>query len=158
MRNAIILSATITFLFVACKSDPASNLKPLDLMKYGIPLTVLAPDSAKVETMDLIVQNDVTIKKGDDYFIQLYASDASTTDLKKIRSDQMEEVKANPYFAEIVSEDENGFIYKKQIDSTNVNYGFKYVKLQGDKEYIFQTGLIGKFSKESVMAMYDAVK
>ena len=158
MRNTILLSGAIALLIVACKSDPASNLKPLDLMKYGIPLTVMAPDSAKVETMDLIVQNDVTIKKGDDYFIQLYASDASTTDLKQVKADQLEEVKANPYFSGIVSEDENGFVYKKQIDSTNVNYGFKYIKLQGDKEYIFQTGLIGKFSEESVMAMYNAVK
>ena len=127
-------------------------------MKYGIPVTVLAPDSAKVETRDLIVQKDVTIKKGDDFFIQLYASDASTTDIKKVKADQLEEVKANPYFSGIISEDDNGFVYKKQVDSTNVNYGFKYIKIQGDKEYIFQTGLIGKFSEESVIAMYNAVK
>ena len=158
MRNTILIATAFILLFSACKTDPVSNMKPLDLMKYGIPLTVLAPDSAKVETMDLIVQNDVTIKKGDDYFIQLYASDASTTDLKKVKASQLEEVKANPYFSGIISEDDNGFVYKKQIDSTNVNYGFKYIKIQGDKEYIFQTGLIGKFSEESVMAMYDAVK
>jgi len=44
------------------------------------------------------------------------------------------------------------------FDSISTNYGFKYLKIQGDKEYIFQTGLVGNFGLDDVKVMYEAVK
>ena len=70
----------------------------------------------------------------------------------------MAEIKSNAYFSKIIEEEEAGFIYSMVFDSTATNYGFKYLKIQGDKEYIFQTGLVGNFGLDDVKLMYNAVK
>ncbi len=148
----------ILFLVLACSSEPVSDLKEKNLLEYGIPITILAPDSAEVETMDLVVQKDITVKKGKDYYIQIFASDATTTDANRLKSAQLEEVRDNPFFSKIIKEDSNGFIYETAIDSTKKNYGFRHFRIKGDKEYVFQTGLIGTFSLDDVEKMYLAVQ
>ncbi|GJM35332.1 MAG: hypothetical protein DHS20C18_43330 [Saprospiraceae bacterium] len=151
------------FLFVAlligaCQQDTGPQWTQLDLMSYGIPLNIAAPDSAKVKTTDLGLMKDITIQEGKDYYVQLYASSASTNDIAKIKADQLSEVKSNRFFSKIVKEETDGFIYETSIDSSNINYGFRYIYLQGDMEYIFQTGLIGTFTQEQTERMYEAVK
>ena len=143
---------------MSCKQEPKTNYIPLDLLNQGVPITIMAPPEPVIKTMDMKVMKDITIKKDADYYIQLYTSSASTSDLQKLKSEQMEDVKKNPYFSKVISEDPNGFIYEKQLDSTLTSYAFKYVYLQGDQEYIFQTGLIGAFKLDDVQNMYDAVK
>ena len=56
-----------------------------------------------------------------------------------------------------MEEEESVFIYETQIDSTNY-YSFQYVYLQGDKEYIFTTGLAKTFDLKQVEKMYVGVK
>lgn len=158
MMKYRIFIAAVLLTFMACQQDNREALKPLNLLDYGVPLTIMAPDSAEINTMDMIVTKDITVKKGEDYFVQIYASDATTTDIAKIKADQLSDVKSNRYFSRIVQEDESGFIYETAVDSSLVNYGFRYILLKGDKEYIFQTGLIGDFSQEDVEVMYKAVK
>lgn len=159
MRIHYLLILGLTLL-MSCQSEPTSNLKSLNLLQYGVPMSILAPDSAKVETMDLVVQKDITVKsrENDDYYVQIYASDAETNDVAQIKSTQLREVKGNRYFSKIINEEEQGFIYETKLDSTNINYGFRYVYLQGDKQYVFQTGLIGTFTQEEVENMYKAVQ
>lgn len=153
---ALILG--LLFLGIACQNNPVNGWKELSLLKYGIPITVMAPDSAKINTMDFGLQRDITIQKDDNYSIQIYASDASTTDVNKVKEQQLAMLKENPYFARVVQDDDTGFIYENKIDSTNLNYGFRLIKIKGDKEYIFQTGLIGAFTEDQVRSMYEAVQ
>ncbi len=157
MRN-ICMVLGLAFLMLNCQSDQQNKWKSMDLLEHGIPLSVQAPDSTEVEKMNLggILQ-DVTLRKGNDYFIQIYASDASTNDVAKLKADQLSEVKSNRYFSKIVEEDESGFIYETQIDSL-INFGFRYIHLQADREYIFQTGLTGTYTLEEVERMYEAVQ
>jgi len=145
-------------LLTACQQDQQTQLAPLDLLPYGVPVTIMAPDSAEVNTMDMVVTKDITVKGKEDYFVQIYVSDASTTDIARLKADQLSEVKSNRYFSRIVQEDEAGFIYETAIDSSNVNYGFRYLMVKGDKELIFQTGLIGDFDLQDVEQMYQAVQ
>lgn len=142
----------------ACQQNTGPQWAELDLMSYGVPLSIAAPDSAKVKTTDLGLIKDITIKEGEDYYIQLYASAASTNDVAKIKADQLGEVKNNRFFSKIVKEEADGFIYETAIDSSNINYGFRYIYLQGDMEYIFQTGLIGTFTQQQTEKMYEAVQ
>jgi len=159
MKKLFILSTLITIGIIACKTDPISSLKPLSLLPHGVPITIMAPDSAKVRTMDLLVQKDITVKGDDGYNLQIFASDASTTDVGRIVSGLKNEVKNNPYFTRMVNEeDPNGFIYETKIDSTNTSYGFQLVRVMGDREYIFQNALVGTFTEEEVATMYAAVK
>ena len=139
-----------------CSGEPKdADLVEMDLLSYGMPIVIQAPEDALVETMDLVVQKDLTVKK-DDYFIQIFESSATTYDVPAIKSRLLSEVQGNRYFQKIITEDPDGFIYETAIDSSYVNYGFRRVRLQGDKEYVFQTGMRGKFPLEAVERMYRA--
>ncbi len=157
MKDLFFISL-ILLLLSSCSSDRTEPLKSLDLLKYGVPVTILAPDSPEVKTMDLIVQKDITIRKGNDYFVQIFMSDAVTTDVSKVLKEQMEQTKTNPYFSKFLTEDAHGYIYELQVDSSATTYGFKFVKIQGDNEFVFQTGLSGLFNEEQVRRMYQAVQ
>ena len=159
MKNRYLVLLTVSIGFFACQNTSNTKLKPLDLLQYGIPITIMAPDSAKVVSGTLSFSKDVTIKsEADNYDLQIFAYDATTTDLSSIKASHLAEVKNSQYFSRIIEDEPAGFIYETAFDSTATNYGFKYLKIQGDKEYIFQTGLVGDFSLEEVKLMYDAVK
>lgn len=150
----------IVFLLCACGGESGNFNKwnELNLLEHGIPFSILAPDSAKVETKDFgVIMKDVTIKGGDDYFVQIFASDANSTDLIKLKADQLNEVKTEKYFSKIVEEFDKGFIYESKKDSAVTYYGFRYLKIQGTKEYIIQNGFLGFFSEEEARSMYRAV-
>ena len=146
-------------LMMACQPDDADAWSETDLLPYGIPITIQAPDSLVVKTKDMGgLMTDVTLKSDEPFDVQLYASEAETNDIAAIKAGLLDNVKSNPYFSRIVREEEPGFIYETRIDSNNIHYGFRYIYLQGDKEYIFQTGLSGLFSQEETEQMYEAVK
>lgn len=152
-----ILAVIVFTLFFSCKSDPTSDLVDLDLMSHGVPIKIKAPKDAEVVAKDLIVMKDVTIKK-DHFYIQLLYSDAITHDPLKTLAEQRGTVESAPFFSKMVQEDDHGFIFEKLIGEDNINYDFRFVKIRGGKEYIFQTGLIGKYSLEEVKKMYAAVQ
>jgi hypothetical protein len=145
---------------LACQKEQTLGWEETNLLACcQLPISVLAPDSADIKSSKLgNLYKDVTIKSGDDYFVQIYASEATTNDIAKIKSDQLRQVKEFPFFSKIVEEDEKGFLYENIIDSTNINYSFRYVTVQGDMEYIFQPGLTGLFTEEQVRRMYEAVQ
>lgn len=159
MKNHLLVVLAVSFGFFACQNTSKTNLKPLDLLQYGIPITILAPDSSKVVSGKLSFSQDVTVKSAENnYDLQIFGYDATTMDLSVIKANHLAEVKSSAYFSKIVEEEPAGFIYETIFDSTAANYGFKFLKIQGDKEYIFQTGLVGTFSLEDVKMMYEAVK
>lgn len=157
-KRILILLCVITGIG-SCQQEAAGDWEPTSLMPYGVPVTIMAPDSVVVKTSDMGgLLKDITVRGGEEYSIQIYATDAETNDISKIKANQLADVKSNRYFSRIVEEEEAGFIYETQIDSSNINYGFRYIHLQGDKEYIFQTGLTGLYTQEEVERMYEAVK
>ena len=101
---------------------------------------------------------DVTIVKGDSFNLQIFQADVESTDLAVIKEHLVEEVKSNPYFFRILQDDPAGFIYENKVDSGYVNYGFRHIRVQGDKEYIFEQGLHGKFTKDAIELMYQCVQ
>ncbi len=145
---------------VSCKSDNtvSSGLQELDLMKYDLPIKIKAPTDAVVQSEDLGFVKDVTIKGEGNYYIQIQSGEATTTDKKQVKENLLTTVKNMRYFSKVVEDFENGFIYENNLGDDNLNYDFRVVKIQGDKEYIFQRGLMGKFSLEEVKRMYKAVE
>jgi hypothetical protein len=158
MLRSVVFAILAATLFAACSDREESRLEELDLMSYGVPIVIEAPPDAEVKTMDLTFQQDITVKSGEDFYVQIFASDASTTNPKEVKEELLKEVRQHPYFSELIMEEDVGFIYKTAVDTTHTNYGFRYVRIQGDREYTFQTGLIGRFNLEQVERMYDAVK
>jgi len=157
MRIIYALFLVLGLSIQSCQTEGKSNLVKLDLLSYGLPISIMAPEGAEIVADDMGVWTDVTVKAGDDYYVQIIASDAITFEKADIVAEQLKTVKASTFFSKILEEYEDGFIYEKKIDD-KLNYDFRCVKIQGDKEYIFQTGLIGTWTEENVRTMFDAVK
>lgn len=159
MNKITLWGLLIGLLLFSCQNEGGQSWSQLDLLPYGLPISVMAPDSTTVDASDLGIIKDVTLEgvSDPDYFIQIYASEASNNDLAQVKADQVGDVRNNPYFSKMVEEDEQGFIYETTIDSTNY-YSFRYVYLQGDTEYIFTTGLARTFNLEQTQRMYEAVQ
>lgn len=157
IKNVTILFSFIFLGLCMVSCSNTANIPKLDLMSYGLPITILAPAASEVKVDDLGVWKDVTVKYEDSYFVQILSSKATSLDVNKIKSTSISEVKAGKYFSKIIQEDDAGFIFEKKIDD-NINYDFRFFKVQGDQEYSFQTGLIGTFSEEQVRTMYKSVQ
>lgn len=155
-----IVSLVFLLGLFSCKGDggKTSSLPDLDLMKYGMPIKIKAPAGAEVKASDMGIMKDVTIKGENNFFLQVTSGIATTTNAADIKAQQLSEVKAAMFFDALLEEDESGFIYKKKITETRENHDFRVVKIQGDQEYIFQTGLSGQYSLEDVQRMYASVK
>lgn len=154
MRNIWILLCL--FLLSAC-SEPKSNYPDLDLMGHGLPIKIKAPANADVKFSDMLLMKDVTVKK-DEYDLQIFASEVITLDIAKIKAEQLNGQKIKSSFSKIIQDDPNGFIFEKLRSDSTLNYDFRYIKIQGDQQYIFQTGLVGKFSEQQVRDMYESVQ
>lgn len=142
----------------ACQQDPTANWKETDLLSYGIPVTIIAPDSAEIKSGPLGPYQEVTLRSEEGYSIQILASRAKTTDIAQLKAEQLAFVKDNPYYQKLIREEESGFIFETAIDSSSVSYGFRFIKVQGDQEYVFREGLAGFFTKDQVERMYDSVQ
>lgn len=156
--KAILLAGLlIVVLIVACSDDPY-KLEDLDLSPFDLPITIQAPDSAIVLVKNYDQIRDITIRKGQRYDLQLFEFSPSMNDPGVEKRNQLATVKEAPHFKQILLEEEQGFIFSSQPDSITTRYDFRYIKLVGDKEVIFQTGVSGMFSLEDVQRMYYAVQ
>ena len=160
MNKYLILTVAIAILFASCmpKDNPKGEWKPLDLLPHGLPVTILAPDSAEVSVTRVGVVEDVTISKpGDRYGIQIYVQPAFSNDLPALKSSQVEEVKSTAEFQKILEEDEHGFLFA--LRSGNLEYySFRLVHLQADKEYIFTTTFNEQYTLEEARQLLHAVR
>ncbi len=143
----------------ACSSDPQESWKPKNLLEYGIPISVNVPDpdSVIINKDDLGPFLDITVDGGEGYYLQIYASTAETTDVARLKANQLTMAKDQPYFSRIVEEEEAGFIFENQIDSTS-SYGFRYILVKGDQEIVVRNHLSRLFTLPEIERMYKAVK
>lgn len=158
VKNILMLSVIATVLLFSCNSDKKTNIKELDLMSYGVPLKVKAPEGTIVKVKDMSIYKDITLKNDKDYFVQILSSSATTNDIASLKEENLEQVKQNPYFSNVFLDEKNGFVFEKKINDTTFNYDFRYIKLQGDNQFVFQTGLFGLFTKDQVLNMYESIK
>lgn len=159
VENLNMRIASILFCLCVLSScaEPKGTYPDMDLMKHGLPIKIKAPVDAKVKMSDMFLMKDVTVKK-DDYDLQIFESEVITQNIESIKGEQLSTQKAKPTFSKVIQEDPNGFIFEKFRSDSTLNYDFRYVRIQGDKQYIFQTGLIGKFTEQQVRNMYESVQ
>lgn len=157
-RNIILLVFLFNLILIGCKTDSTANFEDLNLIEYGLPVTIQAPTDADIKTMEFGPIKDVSIKKNDvNYFVQIFSSDIRSSDFEKIKMEVKEEVESEPFFNEMIEERTDGFIYHTKMDSTLDSYGFRVLKIQGDYEIRFQQGLLGTFSLDDAKTMYTSV-
>ncbi len=159
MTNKLLSLFSLLVFFFSCQTNGGDQFEAKDLLEYGVPITIMVPslDSVIIDKDDLGPIEDVTVDGGEGYFIQIYSSATETNDISKLKAEQLNLVKEQPYFSRVITEEEAGFTFENTIDSTN-NYGFRYIYIKGDREYVFQNHLSRLFSLEQVEQMYKAVK
>jgi hypothetical protein len=159
MTSRVFIFLSLVLIFFSCESDTnKADLVPLDLMKYGAPFTIMAPDSIAVEVEDNLISKDLFIKFNKNYDVLVQIQDAADSNSERFIKEQEELVRSGRFFSKMVQTDEKGFVFENKVDSTYINYGFRYLVLQNEKEYIFQSGLYGNYDLESVKRMYQAVQ
>ena len=142
----------------ACGNDGSRvDLVELDLLSEGMPIVIQAPADPLIESNTLGIYRVISVKKNPDYNVEIFESDATSRDIAAIKSRLLRDVQGHPYFQKVVTDEDRGFIYQTAVDSNYINYGFRYLKLQGDKEYVFQTGISGQYTLEQVEVMYSSV-
>jgi len=145
-------------LLIACNTGGSDlHLQERDLLEYGIPITIEVPDSAEIKSMDWGIQKDISIAGVSGYSLQIFSSRTSTHDLTAAMKDLKQTVEDGVYFSKFILEEPDGFIFEMMID-TVINYDFRHLKIQGDKEYLFQGGMSDTFSEEQVQMLYEVAK
>lgn len=160
MKLTSLLSVLVFLFLIACSSGNSGDWKSYNLLKYDLPVIVMAPDSVVIKSDNLMFQKDVTIEGAleEGYGVQIFSTDASSMDAGKIKAQQLADIKQHRYFGEVLKEEEHGFIYTTQLDSANTYHGFKYVVVKGGNEFVFQQMSARKYDLEQVEQMYNAVK
>lgn len=147
----------LSFLLNGCKQKTEnSDYQTFDLMKYGFPIEINAPIQSTFKKGASGQMSDLTIASDSDFNVQIFMNNAITTDIYKTKIAQRELVRNNPYFVKITEDYDDGFIFENKVDDKSI-YDFKYVKIQGDKEFVFQAGIMGEFSEAQIKRMYEAI-
>ena len=152
----IILISTL-FLFSCKDGSKSSSPNSLDLMKYGVPYSINAPDDVSITKVGSGKLEDISIRNKSGYDVQLFMGDAFSSNLEKLKSIKKEEITSNPTFKKIIEEFENGFIYEKISDIGNRNYDFVVIIIQGNKEINFQAGNSKEFTEDEVKSMVKSI-
>lgn len=158
MKRFLIITCCFSLLFSCKNADPTDGFQSLDLMQNGLPIKIKAPEGAVIESDNLGFIQDVTIKGDDNFYIQIQGGSATTLDATVVKNNLLTDLKNAKYFSKVIEDKEAGFIYEKDLGGGNLNYDFRFVKIQGDKEYVFQRGLVGQYTLEEIKIMYNAVQ
>ncbi len=157
MRITAIVWMIPLLLFPSCQKEE-KGMKALDLSPYGLPLSILAPDSALVTVKVYPFMRDINIRKDDHFHIELFELQSNKNDPATEKKRQMNAIKKDPTFVEILKEYDQGFIYSKKRDSTTIDYDFRYFRYLGEKQLIFQSGVLTAFGLKDIEQMVEAIK
>lgn len=158
MRFTAISFMIFLFFLVSCETEKEKGMQPLDLTPYGLELSILAPDSTVVSIKEYPSMRDITIRKDDHFHIELFELESNRGDPATEKQRQLAAIKKDPTFLEVVKEYDKGFIYSKQADSTTIDYDFRYMRYLGNKQLIFQSGVLTAFALQDIEQMVEAIK
>lgn len=158
MNKIIFFILILALSFYGCESDPSADWTERNLIEYGVPLKIKAPDSIEVKKSSLAGMEDITIRGEDNYSLQIFAMETNTRDLNVLVSEQRSLVQEEDYFRAFEEEWDAGFIYSMEIDTNTISYDFRHIRIQGDKQYIFQAGMMDSHSLEQIKRLVAAVR
>ncbi len=152
MQRLIFLFFTI-ILFSACNNGSIKTTE-FDLIKYGISLTVTAPENAML-TQPSDNSEVWIVDSTSNFSIQVRKALSLTNDIAKVKEEELSLVKSTTGFAKIIKETDNGFIFEENFGETS--YDFRYCVVQGDNKYIFQKIFTSDPTLEAVENMFKII-
>lgn len=156
----IIFVSVFLLINHGCKEPNNRNQSGLSLMKYGIPVTLnVSQDAVVSQSSAGNLGVDVSVKYGDDFNMHIFMTNAVSSNVAAVKQRLKEDAIANPYFIKMLEEFDDGFIFEKNsVNSFDKRYDFRRIKIQGDKEIIFQTGVTGEYDEKAIKKMYNAIR
>jgi len=129
-----------------------------DLMKYGIPVSVMVPENSEITKGKTGRTSDVYIKNDSGYNMHILMADARSGSVGTIVTERKKDIVGSPYFIKIIEEYPDGFYYEKFESDASTGYDFFIVQIVGDKEIQFQGGLAVNFSEAVVKQMIKSIR
>lgn len=129
-----------------------------DLLKYGIPQTIITPSDVVISKIGKGELMDVSIKNDKGYDLQIFMVGAFTSDIKKIKEEKKANATSNPSFSKIVEEYEDGFLYEKVTEEGTRTYDFNIIRIVGANEINFQCGNSKEFTESEVKKMVRSIR
>ncbi|MBK9257045.1 MAG: hypothetical protein IPM42_16315 [Saprospiraceae bacterium] len=159
MKTLLYILCVGLTLSISCNSSQKKAHNGISLMKYGFPINVNIDENAEVLTGSKGYSSDIAVKSGKDFNIHIFMSQALHNNIQQIKQSLKAEVISNPYFIKMVEEYDDGFIFEKEsVNFTGKCYDFRWILLQGDKEFIGQAAITGEFTEQDVKRMYNSLK
>lgn len=152
MQRILIVFAL--FILIASCNNSKIETTSLDLIDYGISLTVNAPKTASV-TQPSNSPEVWIVDSTSNFEIQIRKSLSLTNDLTKVKEEELSLVKSTTGFSKIISETDNGFIFEENFDETS--YDFRYFVVQGDHKFIFQKMFTSNLTLEDVENIFEII-
>ena len=145
---------------MACETDTAASQDwpELNLLQYEVPVKVRAPEGTSVKSDNLGILQDVTLTGPDGYHVQLYVAEALGMPAAEVLQEQRKEVESMRYFAAVTEEFPDAFLFRVVVDTSQISYDFRHVKVVGNKEMVFQTGLTSNSTEAEAKAMLAAIR
>jgi len=164
MKNS--LYAALLFLglavLTACGGETAPEekfTKEYDLAPFGVMLKVRGPEGLNIHKVTGgILPHEITMQ-GEEFQVYLYGQGAESEDVKTLKEEQKEETKASKKGFEIISEDDNGYVFSMQYEGDSTKfYNFEYLYIQGDQQFRMTSSTVTRYSQEAIMNMYKAIE
>ncbi|MFZ1705554.1 MAG: hypothetical protein WAT79_14490 [Saprospiraceae bacterium] len=145
------------FFFNSC--SPASNQKEnkVSLHKYGFPVSIKVPKDVAFTKGSSSFVESLTLVNNDGFNMQVLMTNASSGSLKKAKLLQREIVINNPDFLKIIEDYDDHFIFELELNGDRY-YDFRFVKIVGNKEIVFQGGPTCNCTEENIKKMVNAVQ
>jgi len=156
IRTVHFTLITLLVLLAGCRQEVKMK-GGFDLMKFGIPVTLQAPEGVTATQQGKGSTVDVRVTDSKGYDIQVFMFDATTSDLKSLVSQKKEIAASHPDFVKIVEEYEDGFLYEKKSGAQK-SHDFFLIRVSGDKEINFQCGNGGNYSESQVKTMINSIR
>lgn len=166
MRILTIILGLFVFLTMACgtaETQQIEKMQALDLNKYHVPLSIQAPEGAKVSPNPASTDG-LEISNGTNFFILLEVvkpeeeEDEIELNLEKVKGEALEYQKSGGYLNKVLVNDKNGFVYEIKDEEIGATFGFFYSIKKGKERFDFQASQQKKFTEAEALKMYDAVK
>lgn len=159
-KNAT-LSLWLIIVLIAWSCNGPKQGKPAggtDLMKYGIPVTVMVPENSEITKGQTGRTSDVYIKNNSGYNMHILMADARSGSVSTLVTERKKDIVSSPDFIKIIEEYPDGFYYEKYGSDGSTGYDFFLVQIVGEKEVLFQGGLAVSFSEDVVKQMIKSIR
>lgn len=160
MKKQLWILAAIAVLSVWACNRGGEQLKEIDLMPFGIAVSVKAPADTIITAGSLGDMQEAVIGSKDSssmYSMQVIQAPAMELDLAMIVEKSKEEITSDTLSnITVLEESADGFLFEYAYDDETKGYDFRRFRLQGDKLITFQTTLGLFHSKKAASLMYKA--